>query len=51
MEQSKRGYVPMSTGITLSKSMCPKTQDDRMFDVNYIYILSVLFMYFDNSNA
>ena len=29
MEQSKRGYVPMSSGITLSKSMCPKTQDGR----------------------
>ena len=29
MEQSKRGYVPMSSGITLSKSMCRKTQDER----------------------
>ena len=27
MEQSKRGYVLMSSGITLSKFMCPKTQD------------------------
>ena len=29
MEQAKRGYVPMVSGITLSKSMCPKTQDER----------------------
>ena len=29
MEQSKRGYIPMSSGITPSKSMCPKTQDER----------------------
>ena len=29
MEQSKREYIPMSSGITLSKSMCPKTQDER----------------------
>ena len=27
MEKSKRGYVLMSSGI--SKSMCPKTQDER----------------------
>ena len=24
MEQSKRGYVPMVSGITLLKSICPK---------------------------
>ena len=29
MEYSKRGYIPMTHGITLSKSMCPKTQDER----------------------
>ena len=29
MEQSKRGYVPMSSGFSLSKSMCLKTQDAR----------------------
>ena len=29
MEQSKKGYVPMSNGITLVKSMCPTTQDER----------------------
>ena len=29
MEQSKRGYIPMVSGITLSKSMCPHTQVER----------------------
>ena len=29
MEQSKRGCGPMSIGVSLSKSMCPKTQDER----------------------
>ena len=29
MEQSKRGYIPMVSGITLSKSLCPQTQDER----------------------
>ncbi|KAJ8755827.1 hypothetical protein K2173_024372 [Erythroxylum novogranatense] len=30
MDQSKRGYLLVIHGITLSKSMCPKTQDERM---------------------
>ena len=29
MQYSKRGYLPMSHGITLSKSQCPKTKDER----------------------
>ena len=29
MEQSKRGVIPIIHGITLSKSMCPRTQDER----------------------
>ena len=29
MEQSKRGCVPMVRKITLSKSLCPQTQDER----------------------
>ena len=29
MEQSKRGYIPMVSGITLLKSMCLKTQEER----------------------
>ena len=29
MEQSKRGYIPMVSGITLSKSLFPQTQDER----------------------
>ena len=29
MEQPKRGFTPMIHRITLSKSMCPRTQDER----------------------
>ena len=29
MEQSKRENISMSHGIMLSKSTCPKTQDER----------------------
>ena len=29
MQDSKRGYLPMSHGITLSKSQCPYTKDER----------------------
>ena len=29
MEQFKRGYIPMVIRITLSKSLCPQTQDER----------------------
>ena len=29
MEQSKRGYVPMVSRITLSKSLYPQTQNER----------------------
>ena len=29
MEQPKRGYIPMTHWITLLKSLCPKTQDER----------------------
>ena len=29
MDQSKRGYISITHGITLSKSMCPKTQDEK----------------------
>ena len=25
MDQSKRGFIPMTHGITLSKSLCPRT--------------------------
>ncbi|XP_073304172.1 secreted RxLR effector protein 161-like [Primulina huaijiensis] len=28
MEESKSGYLPMSHGVTLSKSMCPKTDEE-----------------------
>ena len=29
MDQSKRGLLPVSHGVYLSKDMCPKTQDER----------------------
>ena len=29
MDQSKRGYAPMVSGITLSKPLCSQTQDER----------------------
>ena len=29
MQNSKRGFLPMGHGISLSKTQCPKTQDDR----------------------
>ena len=29
MQDSKRGYLPMSHGITLNKSQCPNTKDER----------------------
>ena len=28
MDQSKRGFIPMMHGITLSKSLCPQTWDE-----------------------
>ncbi|KAI9092932.1 hypothetical protein K1719_027455 [Acacia pycnantha] len=37
MQDSKRGYMPMSHGIHLSKDLCPSTQDqrDRMSKISY----------------
>ena len=37
MQDSKRGYLPISHGITLSKSQCPNTEDerDRMSKIPY----------------
>jgi hypothetical protein len=37
MEQSKKGFLPMSHGIHLSKTRCPSTIDelDRMSNVPY----------------
>jgi hypothetical protein len=29
MEDSKRGFLPMSHGISLSRSQCPSTRDER----------------------
>ena len=41
MEQSKRGNIPMSQGITLSKSICPKTQDERTHMTMMPYALAI----------
>ena len=41
MEQSKRGYVPMVSGITLLNLMCLKTQDERTH-MNMIPYASVI---------
>ena len=30
MENAKKGFLPMSHGVTLSKNQCPKTVDERM---------------------
>ena len=37
MQDSKRGFLPMSYGISLSKTQCPITQDDldRMSKIPY----------------
>ena len=37
MEASKRGYLPASHGIRLSKKMCPKTPEERkrMNEISY----------------
>ena len=39
MIEEKRGYVPMSHGITISKEDCPKSSDekDRMNKIPYIF--------------
>ena len=41
MYQSKRGPIPMTHGITLSKSLCPWTQDERthMSFIPYVLIM------------
>ena len=41
IEQSKRGYIPMVSGITLSKSMCPQTQDERTHMNTIPYALAI----------
>ena len=41
MEQFKRGYIPMVSGITLSKSLCPQTQDERTLMNMIPYALAI----------
>ena len=42
MQEAKRGYVPMSHGITISKEDCPNSSDekDRMNKVPYASAIS-----------
>ena len=47
MDQSKRVFIPMMHGITLSKSLCPWTQDERTHMSLIPYVLAIgLIMYF-----
>ncbi|XP_073033921.1 secreted RxLR effector protein 161-like [Primulina eburnea] len=41
MEDSKRGYLPMSHGVTLSKCMCPKT-DEEIENMSHIPYASAI---------
>ena len=41
MPDSKRGYLPMSHGITLSKSQCPNTKDEREHMSNIPYASAI----------
>ena len=38
MEESKRGYLPMSQGIHLSKKMSPKTPEERNRMSSYLML-------------
>ena len=44
MEESKKGYLPMSQGIHLSKRMSPKTPEerDRMNKISYASIVGLI---------
>ena len=41
MQDSKRGFLPMSHGISLSKTQCPMIQDDRdrMSKIPYAFFI------------
>ena len=41
MQNSKRGFLPMCHGISLSKIQCPKMQDerDRMSKISYTFAI------------
>ncbi|XP_073051275.1 secreted RxLR effector protein 161-like [Primulina eburnea] len=41
MEESKRVYNPMSHGVTLSKSMCPKTEKEIEIMSRILYASSI----------
>ena len=41
MQDSKKGFLPMSHGISLSKTQCPMIQDERdcMTKIPYAYAI------------
>ena len=41
MDQSKRGFIPMMYGITLSKSLCPRTKDESTHMSLILYALTI----------
>ena len=41
MQDSKRGFLPMSHGIKLSKSQCPTTKDERERIDKILYALAI----------
>ena len=51
MENSKRGLIPMSHGVSLSETMSPKTPEERerISNIPYAsaigYIMYAMFMY------
>src|SRR5436853_4749851 len=44
MQESRKGFLPMSHGVSLSKAQCPSTQDerDRMSKIPYALHLSCM---------
>ena len=44
MEEAKRGHLPMSHGITLSKKQCPQTLDERvrMNQIQYDFLIGLI---------
>jgi ATP-binding cassette subfamily B (MDR/TAP) protein 1 len=41
MEEEKKGFLPMSHGIHLSKTQCPSTTDERERMSRILYALSI----------
>ena len=41
MDESKKGYLPMSYGVNLSKEMCPKTHNEKESMSMILYALAI----------